>query len=1633
MKRLRFLISMLLCIAMLFSAAACNTDTSDVYKLNKTSITLEVGQTEKLSVSDDAGNAVSAVFSSDDEAVATVAEDGTVTAVKAGTATITAKVNDSTSLTCSVTVTGEPAPIEYDYALNYSSLTMREGEQKQLFVNVSPEKQITPEWSVEDDTVASISVNGTVSALKEGKTTITAKVDGKTLTCEVTVQAEYIYTLDCTKLTIQEKSTRQLNILTAPALEDGDTLPAFDWDSTDDEVVTVSDTGLLTAVGAGDATVTATYGSIVLACEVTVAEIEYSYILNMTSLNLKEGDEETLSVISYPAQDNLSVEWTTSAASVATVENGVVTAVGGGYAVITATVDGQKLTCAVNVEYTDPKVTATSTVTNIEDSSVNLTDADATGALDTLYWEKYQGGQVITQTDATDLITPNKDLTVNNPTSSGFEGFDDYRASISWSDGKPTLSGTNNTQGVCVRAELRFTIDVDPSVKEIRIYTGAWRGTNTTKLLLGTTELAASAEFSADDTSVGRMITYKLDVEAERTLTLVIEPTDTYNNGNCSLVAIAVLGTEISYSLSNNVLNLTKDETAQLSVSCTVPETEFTVSYESSAPTIASVDSEGLVTARAQGTAVITATVNGSEQLTCTINVTEIPVSYEYTLSETELTLDLNTSHQLSVSVTPAKDIAVVWSTSKDSVATVTQDGTVKAVGSGMAIITAAVDDQELNCTVTVPELAVIASAASVDIAGQSFNLDDLSESYGVLYWEHYQSGRIDSKHSADDIVSTESTLTDSATFGGFDNYKATLSWYAGNEIAAYYQNPNGICIRQNVTIDISVNESVKEIRLFTGAWNGTNNTKLLIGDVQIAMSDSFTAGGDSQVKMITYSVDVKESTTVTLQLAPTDMHDGGNMSLVAIAVLGDATAAQEATTSVSLKGSTAMTSNTNVYNLTEIGTIDWFATYHNGGPDEKKDGTAFVSDSFAYGSNTPFWDYAAAFTWTDGTTCASDPNETNVSGDSQKIETGTNNGRCGAYVNIDVTVPAGKTELVLWAGGWQSTYFVEIIDSNGNILFNELIAEKTSGNRPFMVELSIDSEEGETLTAVVYCTDKNGGGNCSLAAIALRNPVSVDPENPQYNLNKTELTMTVGDNEQLSVTVTPEQEFTPVWSVEDDAIVSVEDGLVTALKAGSTKVYATIGEVILTCNVTVSDPLPTYEYTLSDTEITLTQGETDQLTVSVTPDKEDMTVIWSTNNGLVATVSQDGTVKAVGAGSAIITAAVDGQELNCTVTVNAADLAVTASATVADAEGLNVNLTDIDETLDTLYWEHYHGGGADAMLNANDRIVPDRDICADGAWTFSDYKANISWSNGTNTPAYSNNRNGICLDTETSFQITVDSSVKQIRIYAGAWNATGSTRLMLGDMVLAASESFTAEGNSIARVITYTIDTDSEQTLTLVITPSGMPEGNRTGNTSLVAIALLGVSAETATTSLSMSKTEMTGYNDCHVDLTEKGTRDWFYLNYDKISDTMNGGDDSILTDTLNVQSNGVFWDYKAAFKWTNGTTYEESPIDNDCNEQGTNNGLCGAYCAIDVKVDAETKHIYMWVGGYDNAEYYLEAVDQNGNVVFNELVGISGSGETVAYELDLAVTASASETLSLILYRTAGNNCSLAAIAVA
>ena len=1381
MKKSNLLITLLLCIAMLFSLAACGSGTTYVYKLNHTSLTMEIGETEKLEVTSDPESEFTVTYASSDQEIAVVADDGTVTAVSAGTATISATVG-GTTLTCSVTVNAASTETDYSYALNYSSIQMSVDDQKQLIVNVSPSKQISPQWSVADDTIVSVAENGIVTALKEGTTTITATVDGEVLTCTVTVTAKYLYTLDRTKVSVEEGKTQQLYILVAPDLEEGDTMPEFTWASDDDDIATVDDDGLVTAVAPGTANITATAGSVELTCEVTVTAIEYEYTLSETSLTIDQGEK----------------------------------------------------------------------------------------------------------------------------------------------------------------------------------------------------------------------------------------------------------------------------------------------------------------------------------------------------------------SEALTVTVTPEKTLNITWSTSDDDVATVDQSGVVTGVGGGTAIITAAVDGQELNCTVYVvpTDLDVSATVSVTDIVGDSVNLTDNDDTLDTLYWEHYQGSRIDRMNNAADLISTASDLTNESNFGAFDDYKASMNWTNGTPTAVATDNTNGVCVRADLVFSITVDPSVKEIRLYSGAWNGTNNTTLSLGGVVLAASEAFTDGSAASAKMISYAVEVKEETTVTLTISPTDMHDGGNNSLVAITILGEgASEPEEPTSAVTFTQQTEMTGSSNhLINLTEVGTVDWMQAYHSTGADQKLNGSVIDVDSLEWTNSIPMWDYKAAFTWTDGTVCASDPKEENVSGDGTKIANGTNNGVCGSYVSVDLNVTAGSNyNVILWVSGWQSTYSVQAFDSNGNTLCNQQMHTEVKGTTyAYQAEFSLTATADDTITFYVGCTS-SFGGNCALAAVAVAD-ASQEPVEPdyEYSLSQTEIRVEEGaESVTLTVNITPDPEEAPaiIWSTSDDEVAIVENGVVTFVGAGEATITAEVDGQKLECKVTVTAKQPEPEepeYSLSQTEIRVEEGaESVTLTVKITPDPEEAPavtwstsndkvatvkngvvtfvgageatitaevdgqkleckvtvtakqpepeepeyslsqntltgkygddtvtleviinptpdpapeIIWSTSNENVAIVDQDGVVTFVGAGECVITASVAGQELNCAVTVSNEGAPATATVSVANIEGASINLTDVDEELDTLYWEHYQSGRIDQMLNATDVISTESDLTNGTDFEgFNDYKATMSWTNGAPTSAHDGTKNGVCVRADLSFTITVDSSVKEIRIYTGAWRGTNNTTLSIGNWVLAASESFSAEESSVGRLITYSISVAEETTLTLRLNPSEMYDN---GNMSLVAIVLLGESTSVPTTTVTLSNTtEMTDYNTNHINLTEIGTNDWYYLNYDNQDDSMNGGDGSILTDSLIVGGSGAFWDYKAAFTWTNGTVWEEAPVDNDCNNQGTNNGLCGSNVKIDIAVKAgETVKIYLWVGGWKST-YYIQTVDSHGNILSNDKMHDEVAETTYAYQAEFTVTATQDDTITFVIYRysNSGGNCSLAAVAVA
>jgi len=155
-----------------------------------------------------------------------------------------------------------------------------------------------------------------------------------------------------TTLTVGDTET-----LTATLAPDNATNKAVTWKSSDEEVATVDNTGKVTAVDAGEATITVTTadGSKTATCVVTVTIPVTGVTLNKSSINLYLGKSETDTLTATMAPDNATdktVTWTSSDPTVVEVEDGVVTALKSGAATITATAaDGsdKAATCTVNV------------------------------------------------------------------------------------------------------------------------------------------------------------------------------------------------------------------------------------------------------------------------------------------------------------------------------------------------------------------------------------------------------------------------------------------------------------------------------------------------------------------------------------------------------------------------------------------------------------------------------------------------------------------------------------------------------------------------------------------------------------------------------------------------------------------------------------------------------------------------------------------------------------------------------------------------------------------------------------------------------------------------------------------------------------------------------------------------------------------------------------------------------------------------------------------------------------------------------------------------------------------------------------------------------------------------------------
>jgi len=245
-------------------------------------------------------------------------------------------------------------------SLAASELSMIVGDKKTLSATVHPAGATnkTVQWSSADASVASV-INGEVTAIKAGMTIIIVTADdGNKMTfCTVTVSNPVIsvssVSLDPPSLSMIAGETKTL---TATILPETATDKILGWSSSDPNVADVFN-GVVVAFKSGAATITVTAndGGKTANCAVTVANAAVpvtGITLNKTNLNLPVGASETLTATVAPDNaTNPTVQWTSANATVANVDDGLITALKAGSATIIASAsDGGKFAyCTVTV------------------------------------------------------------------------------------------------------------------------------------------------------------------------------------------------------------------------------------------------------------------------------------------------------------------------------------------------------------------------------------------------------------------------------------------------------------------------------------------------------------------------------------------------------------------------------------------------------------------------------------------------------------------------------------------------------------------------------------------------------------------------------------------------------------------------------------------------------------------------------------------------------------------------------------------------------------------------------------------------------------------------------------------------------------------------------------------------------------------------------------------------------------------------------------------------------------------------------------------------------------------------------------------------------------------------------------
>ena len=235
--------------------------------------------------------------------------------------------------------------------LDTSAIELVEGESATLSATVSPGNAMNKKvlWTTSNASVVTVS-NGVLTAVSAGNAVITVTSDdrAKTAICSVTVKSKVI---NVTGISLDEEKLNLLVgdefALTATITPSNATNQNITWKSSNSTVVGVTEEGLVTALSAGTTSIKVTTedGGFSTTCDIIVTISVSGITLSDNEVSLDEGESQVITATIIPTDaTNKNIIWESSNPSVATVENGKITALEAGTTVVTATTEDGRST-----------------------------------------------------------------------------------------------------------------------------------------------------------------------------------------------------------------------------------------------------------------------------------------------------------------------------------------------------------------------------------------------------------------------------------------------------------------------------------------------------------------------------------------------------------------------------------------------------------------------------------------------------------------------------------------------------------------------------------------------------------------------------------------------------------------------------------------------------------------------------------------------------------------------------------------------------------------------------------------------------------------------------------------------------------------------------------------------------------------------------------------------------------------------------------------------------------------------------------------------------------------------------------------------------------------------------------------